>query len=116
MRNMAKNRRAARRGCDDRPGEMANFTAEMGQGVAEISRLRARPIGFLWHYVCRHPWGHAIVFGSVLVAVVCAVSTQYGLKHLIDIVAGGPGKDGHVWSAFAILCALVAADNLLWRV
>jgi len=95
---------------------MANFTAEMGQGVAEISRLRARPIGFLWHYVCRHPWGHAIVFGSVLVAVVCAVSTQYGLKHLIDIVAGGPGKDGHVWSAFAILCALVAADNLLWRV
>jgi ATP-binding cassette subfamily B protein len=52
----------------------------------------------------------------VLVAVVCAVSTQYGLKHLIDIVAGGPSKDGRVWSAFALLCALVAADNLLWRI
>ena len=38
------------------------------------------------------------------------------LKHLIDIVAGGPGKDGRVWSAFALLCALVAADNLLWRI
>ena len=66
---------------------MAKITAEMGHGVAEISRLRTHPIGFLWHYVCRHPWGHAIVFGSVLIAVVCAVSTQYGLKHLIDIVS-----------------------------
>jgi ATP-binding cassette, subfamily B, bacterial len=105
-----------RRGCDDRLGEMTTIAAEMGQELAEISRLRTRPIGFLWHYVCRHPWGHSIVFGSVLVAVVCAVSTQYGLKHLIDIVAGGPSKDGRVWSAFALLCALVAADNLLWRI
>ena len=34
------------------------------------------------------------VFVSVLVAVICAVSAQYGLKHLIDIVAAGPAKDG----------------------
>jgi ATP-binding cassette, subfamily B, bacterial len=88
----------------------------LGQNTVEMPRLRARPIGFLWHYICRHPWGHAIVFGSVLLAVVCAVSTQYGLKHLIDIVAGGPSNDGRVWSAFALLCVLVAADNLLWRV
>ena len=72
--------------------------------------------GFLWHYVRRHPWGHATVFLSVLVAVVCAVSVQYGLKNLIDIVAAGPGKDGRIWWAFAMLCGLVAADNLLWRV
>ena len=62
----------------------------------DLPRLRAHPIGFLWHYVRRHPWGHATVFLSVLVAVVCAVSVQYGLKHLIDIVAAGPGKDGRV--------------------
>jgi ATP-binding cassette, subfamily B, bacterial len=53
---------------------------------------------------------------SVLVAVTCAVSAQYGLKHLIDIVAAGPSLDGRVWWAFALLCSLVAADNLLWRV
>src|SRR6185437_5569816 len=81
-----------------------------------LRRLRAHPLGFLWHYVCRHPIGHAIVFGAVLVAVVCSVSTQYGLKHLIDIVAGGPSAGGAVWGAFALLCALIAADNLLWRV
>jgi ATP-binding cassette, subfamily B, bacterial len=88
----------------------------MRQNRDELSRLRARPIGFLWHYVRRHPWGHAVVFVSVLVAVVCAVSTQYGLKHLIDIVAVGPSRDSGIWWAFALLCALVAADNLLWRV
>jgi ATP-binding cassette subfamily B protein len=98
------------------PRDAGTNAAELGQGVASLSRLRTRPIGFLWYYVCRHPWGHAIVFVSVLVAVVCAVSTQYGLKHLIDIVAAGPAHDGRIWWAFALLCVLVAADNLLWRV
>jgi ATP-binding cassette, subfamily B, bacterial len=95
---------------------MTNRATELAQGATDLSRLHARPIGFLWHYVRRHPWGHGIVFASVLVAVICAVSTQYGLKHLIDIVAAGPSVDNRIWWAFALLCALVAADNLLWRV
>jgi ATP-binding cassette, subfamily B, bacterial len=80
-----------------------------------LPRLRAHPIGFLWNYVRRHPWGHATVFFSVLIAVVCAVSVQYGLKHLIDIIAAGPAKATGLWLAFAVLCSLVAADSLLWR-
>jgi ATP-binding cassette subfamily B protein len=80
-----------------------------------LTRLRAHPIGFLWNYVRRHPWGHATVFLSVLIAVVCAVSVQYGLKHLIDIIAAGPAKATGLWLAFAVLCSLVAADSLLWR-
>ena len=95
---------------------MVTIAAKLGQAQGDLSRLRARPLGFLWHYVRQHPLGHAIVFLSVLVAVICAVSTQYGLKHLIDIVAAGPTHDGRVWGAFALLCVLVAADNLLWRV
>src|SRR6185369_6664198 len=43
--------------------------------------------------------------------------TQYGMKHLIDIVAAGREAAGTlVWGAFALLCGLVAADNLSWRV
>jgi ATP-binding cassette subfamily B protein len=95
---------------------MAKNTARFGQNAAELPRLHARPAGFLWQYVRRHPWGHAIVFASVMVAVTCGVAAQYGLKHLIDIVAAGPSADGRIWWAFALLCALVAADNLLWRV
>ena len=46
----------------------------------------------------------------------CAVSVQYGLKHLIDIIAAGPEKAAGLWTAFALLCSLVAADSLLWRI
>jgi ATP-binding cassette, subfamily B, bacterial len=95
---------------------MATITAEMRQSAVNMLRLRAHPLWFLWHYVRRHAWGHATVVLSVTVAVACAVSVQYGLKHLIDIIAAGPGKATGLWLAFAILCALVAADSLLWRV
>jgi ATP-binding cassette, subfamily B, bacterial len=97
---------------------MKAIAAEVRRDTAEFDapRLRTHPIGFMWHYVCRHPWGHATVFASVLVAVVCAVSVQYGLKHLVDVIAAGPGKAPGLWLAFAVLCALVAADSLLWRV
>ena len=78
--------------------------------------VRPRPLRFLGGYVARHPWGHAIILAAVVGAVVCSVSTQYGLKHLIDCVAAGPAAHPPVWLAFALLCAFIAADNLLWRV
>ncbi len=61
--------------------------------------------------------GHTVVFIAVLLAVVCSVSTQFGMKYLIDVVSMGQEKGATlVWGAFAFLCGLVAADNLLWRV
>jgi ATP-binding cassette subfamily B protein len=99
--------------------EMATITAEMRrrEGQANMPAVRSRPLGFLWRYVSRHPWGHATVFLLVMVAVACAVSVQYGLKTLVDIIAAGPAKAGsQIWWAFAVLCGLVAADNLLWRI
>jgi ATP-binding cassette subfamily B protein len=85
--------------------------------VKNLAALRGRPLGFMFHYVRRHPVGHTIVLLSVLFAVACAVSTQYGMKHLIDIVSSGQAAGGpRVWGGFALLCGLVAADNLLWRV
>ena len=93
---------------------------EVGSQVSNadaLLALRGRPLAFLFSYVRRHPMGHLIILVSVLVAVTCAVSTQYGMKYLIDIVATGPDAAGDkVWTAFALLCGLVAADNLSWRV
>ena len=85
--------------------------------IAKLASLRGRPLAYLFHYIGRHPVGHLIVLISVLLAVLCSVSTQYGMKHLIDIVSSGldAGRD-KVWGGFALLCGLVAADNLLWRV
>lgn len=85
--------------------------------IAALPALRGRALAFLFHYIRRHPAGHLTVLVSVLIAVACSVSTQYGLKNLIDIVSKGHDAAGPlVWGAFALLCALVAADNLMWRV
>lgn len=77
----------------------------------DLCRLSGRPVAFIFHYVSRRPVTHATIFLSVLAAVTCSVSTQYGVKTLIDALAGG----GAVWLAFGILVALIAADNFLWR-
>ena len=83
----------------------------------DLPGLRGRPLAFLLAYVMRHRAGHLTVLLSVIVAVACSVSTQYGMKHLIDIVSAGRDVAGNrVWGAFALLCGLVAADNLSWRV
>jgi ATP-binding cassette subfamily B protein len=82
-----------------------------------ITQYRGRPLAFLLHYVRLHRTGHLIVVTSVVVAVLCSVFTQYGMKWLIDIVSRGPQQAGNaVWMAFAALCALIAADNFMWRV
>jgi ATP-binding cassette subfamily B protein len=82
-----------------------------------LARLRARPMAFLFRYIGLHPVGHAIVLAAVLIAVGCSVTTQFAMKHLIDVVSMGRESGATlVWGAFAILCALVAADNLMWRV
>jgi ATP-binding cassette subfamily B protein len=94
-------------------GSAALFARDIGNPTA----LRRRPLRFLFSYMRRHPVGHLAVLLSMVIAVTCAVSTQYGMKYLIDIVATGQQAAGNkVWTAFAFLCALVAVDNLSWRV
>ncbi|HWI29148.1 MAG TPA: ABC transporter ATP-binding protein [Stellaceae bacterium] len=70
---------------------------------------------FLLHYACRRPWTHLVVLLSVLSAVGCAIGSQYGVKNLVDVLGSGKPSDWALWSAVAILLALVAGDNLLWR-
>jgi len=87
--------------------------------VAETSlaELRGRPLAFLFRYIGLHPIGHTVVFSAVLVACVCSVSTQFAMKHLIDVVSMGREAGAPlVWTAFGFLCAPVAADNMSWRV
>jgi ATP-binding cassette subfamily B protein len=84
---------------------------------ASVLRYRHRPIGFLLHYFRRHGAAHAVVLGAVFAAVVFAVTSQYGLKRVIDVVSHGPAGSGTaVWWAFAVLCVLIAGDNLTWRI
>jgi ATP-binding cassette subfamily B protein len=84
--------------------------------TARLLRYRGRPLGFLLHYVRGHAAAHTIVLTSVVLAVMASVSTQYGLKRVIDVVSRGHDGSNAVWWAFALLCGLIAADNCTWRI
>jgi ATP-binding cassette subfamily B protein len=99
-------------------GPVARGTGnDTGPRHQDFPALRGRPLAFLFAYIRTHSAGHLTVLLSVIVGVTCSVSSQYGLKHLIDIVSRGPAGAGQaIWGAFALLCGLIAADNLSWRV
>src|ERR1700730_6510405 len=72
-------------------------------------------ISFLGHYVRRRLFSHAIVLLAVLAAVGCAVASQYAVKHLVDVLGTHSPAQQVLWGAVGLLLALVAGDNLLWR-
>ena len=75
-----------------------------------------RPVAFLVRYVRGRSTAHAVVMAAVVGAVVCSIVTQYAIKLLVDTLAGPQQVSTAVWTAFALLVALIAGDNLLWRV
>src|SRR6266487_2113030 len=83
---------------------------------ADACRYSDRPLAFLARYVKRRPRAHAAIVTAVLAPVGCSVGAQYGVKVLVDTLAGGltsHAKDA--WLGFLLLASLIAADNLLWR-
>ncbi len=80
----------------------------------DLSRLAERPFAFILRYVVRRPIAHCAILLAVIGAAGCAVSTQYGVKFMVDTLAKGQGSND-VWLAFTLLVALMAADNFLWR-
>jgi ATP-binding cassette subfamily B protein len=66
-------------------------------------------------YVRLHRIAHVVILSSVGLAVLCSVVTQYGVKLLVDTLSQPAHSATGVWLAFGILVAVIAADNLLWR-
>src|SRR5262245_43042545 len=82
--------------------------------IDDLCRYADRPIAFIFRYLRRRPYSHAVILGCVLAAVGCAVTTQYGVKFLVDSLAEHSATQ-QLWLAFVVLVSLIAADNLLWR-
>jgi ATP-binding cassette, subfamily B, bacterial len=81
----------------------------------ELCRYADRPYAFIARYLRRRLWAHVGILGFVLVAVACAVATQYAVKLLVDtLVPQAPARE--IWLAFIFLACLIAVDNLSWRV
>ena len=72
-------------------------------------------IPFLLHYVRRRMGGHIVVLAAILAAVGCAIGSQYAVKNLVDVLGWQFPPARSLWTAVGILLALVAGDNLLWR-
>jgi len=89
--------------------------AEPSCPMNDICAFTSRPLAFLAHYVKRRAIAHVFILASVLGAVTCSVGAQYGVKMLVDSLAGAHVQIAAVWIAFATLAGLIAADNLLWR-
>ena len=73
------------------------------------------PARFLLHYVGRRLASHMVVLLAVFTAVGCSIGAQYGVKNLVDALGDPQVGDTRLWAAVGILLALVAGDNLLWR-
>src|SRR5436190_21285295 len=82
--------------------------------MAELTGYAASPFAFILRYIRLRPISHAAIVTAVLAAVCCSVFTQYGVKFLVDTLSSG--ENAAPWTAFTLLGALIAADNLLWRV
>jgi ATP-binding cassette subfamily B protein len=81
-----------------------------------LSQLAHHPIRFFMRYIRMRPITHAIILATVLAAVTCSVSSQYGVKYLVDTLSAPASSQRNVWVAFSVLASLIAADMLLWRV
>lgn len=91
-------------------------TGERCHRMNDVSGYTNRPVAFTFQFVRRRCVAHAAVLAAVLAAVGCSVSTQFGIKLLVDTLANQAVGANHVWSAFWLLVVLIAADNLLWRI
>ncbi len=90
-------------------------SAARGAPVSAPIHADQGPGRFLLRYVRRRLGSHLAVLLAVLAAVGCAVGSQYGVKNLVDALGSGGADRQSLWSAVGLLLALVAGDNLLWR-
>jgi ATP-binding cassette subfamily B protein len=81
--------------------------------MRDICNWRQRPLAYLFHYIAQRPIAHGVILCAVIAAVACSVSTQYGIKLLVDTLTTQLHSP---WTAFVVLVTLIAADNFFWRI
>ena len=82
--------------------------------MRDLSRFSSHPYRFVRHTLGKYKLAHVTILLAVFGAVTCSVSTQYGLKYLVDALSQ-PSRHAAVWTGFLLVAALITADNLLWR-
>ena len=50
----------------------------------QLSGYAHHPFRFVLRYLRQRPLSHLVILTAVFAAVACSVSTQYGVKYLVD--------------------------------
>jgi len=80
--------------------------------MGDLSEFANHPYRFIRRVIAAYRWSHATILLAVLGAVTCSVSTQYGVKQLVDALSD-QARHSAVWTAFGILIALIAETGRL---
>ena len=77
--------------------------------------LPTRPGPFLWRYVRHRPWLFGALFLLIVTAAACSVGVQYGMKLIVDTMAGDDRTSDTIWRWLALFIALIATESVCWR-
>ena len=83
--------------------------AETGSG------LPRRPAAFLWRYVGRRPWLFGTLTFLIVLAAACSVGVQYGMKLIVDVMAGDDRQSRTIWWSLALFISLIGFESVFWR-
>jgi hypothetical protein len=64
-----------------------------------LSGYAHRLPSFVLRYLRQRRGSHVIIVACVMAAVACSVGIQYGVKHPVDGLSGGPVRADAVWLA-----------------
>ena len=100
--------------------DSTSMVARRSPGASGSARPRSpthleTPGGFIWHHVQSWRWHFAFLLLSVIAAAACGIAQQYGLKLLVDAMAGTRELGGAAAVALALFLGLIAAESGLSR-
>ncbi|MDB5878303.1 MAG: transporter related protein [Variovorax sp.] len=77
--------------------------------------LPRRPAPFLWRYVRQRPWLFGILTSLIVLAAACSVGVQYGMKLIVDAMAGDDRQSRLIWWSLGLFISLIALESVFWR-
>src|SRR4051794_7007562 len=74
------------------------------------------PLAFVAHYLQLRWLNFTSLALVAMGAAACSVGVQYGMKLLVDAMAGGGANATATWHALTLFLVLIAIESILWRV
>ena len=74
-----------------------------------------QPVAFLWGYIRRRRGLFATLTLLIVLASACSVGVQYGMKLIVDAMAGDDRQSRLIWWSLGLFIALIGLESIFWR-